>query len=32
MINAIKFDSFVIEVEPDSMCEMFTEREGLHYD
>ena len=22
-----KFDSFVVEVEPDSMCEMFAERE-----
>lgn len=27
-----KFDSFVIEVEPDGMCEMFTKREGVHYD
>ena len=26
------FDSFVVEVEPDDLCEMFTEREGLHYD
>lgn len=27
-----KFDSFVIEVEPDSMCEMFTEREESYHD
>ena len=27
-----EFDSFVVEVEPDDMCEMFTEREELHYD